>query len=107
MALLYRSVAYTTTGTKDSVNLDPSIAPFAVTIGVNVGTTATYGMQFSLDPMDVSDANAIWYDSGDIPTGTTTSATSFILSPVSRVRLVIAAVSGTLTLQTQQGFSVN
>lgn len=102
-----RTVAYTTTGTKDSLNMDPSIVPFDAQLAVTVGTTGTYGIQYSLDSMNVSDANAKWFDSGDMPTGTTTSAVSALKSPISRIRIVIAAISGTITLQTLQGLSAN
>ena len=104
---LYRTEAYTTTGTKGSINLDPSIASFKVTVAVTVGTTATYKMQYSLDPMTVADASALWFDSLTIPAGTTASKVEAMTSPVARVRLIIAAVSGTLTLQIRQGISVN
>lgn len=105
---LSTQVAYTTTGTKASVNTDPSIAPFTCTVAVNVGTTGTYKMQYSLDdPSTVTDANAIWYDSTNMPASTTTSVVTSLVSPVSRVRLVIAAISGTITLQVSQGFTIN
>lgn len=103
----FHTIAYTTTGTKTSLNLDSNIAPFQVTVACTVGTTATYKVQYSLDPMDVADASALWFDSTGIPTGTTSSAVTTFTSPVARIRLVIAAVSGTLTLQTRQGISIN
>lgn len=105
--MLYQTAAYTTTGTKASLNLDPSIADFKATVAANVGTTATYKMQYSLDPMSVADSAALWFDSTNIPAGTTTTKIEGLVSPVSRIRLVIAAVSGTLTLQVLQGISVN
>lgn len=104
---LYHTIAYTTTGTKDSQNLDPSIVPFNAHVAVTVGTTGTYKLQYSLSGSDVSDANALWFDSADIPAGTAASATTLITSPVSRIRLVIAAISGTITMQVRQGFSTN
>lgn len=104
---LSHEVAYTTTGTKASVNLDPSIVPFNVLVSVNVGTSGTYKMQYSLSGPNVADADAIWFDSADLPASTTTSGQSALTSPVSRIRLIIAAISGTITLQTLQGFSTN
>lgn len=106
---LYRTVSYTTTGTKDSLNLDPSIVPFNVSVNVSiVAGSATYGLQYSQDPMDVADAAALWFDSGDIPAGTITNAESMLASPISRIRLVIAAlVTGPLTIQVSQGISTN
>lgn len=105
--MLYQTAAYTSTGTKGSLNLDPSIADFKATVAVNVGTTATYKMQYSLDPTSVADAAALWFDSTNIPAGTTTTKIEGLVSPVSRIRLVIAAISGTVTLQVLQGISVN
>lgn len=107
MAILYQTVAYTTTGTKTGVFLDPSIAPFQAAVQCTVGTTATYKLQYSLDPQTVTDAAAIWADSSGIPAATAATAATTFIGPVSRVRVVIAAVSGTLTLQTQQGISTN
>lgn len=105
--MLYRKEAYTTTGTKGSINLDPSIADFRVTVAVTVGNSATFGMQYSLDPMSVSDANALWFDSTDIPAGSSASEIAVLTAPVSRIRFVVAAVSGTLSVQVLQGISVN
>lgn len=104
---LYRKVPYTTTGVKESLNMDAPIAPFNASVAVTVGTTATYKMQFSLDPMDVQDADAFWFDSVNIPAGTTASILSNVAFPVSRVRFDIAAISGTMTVQIQQGFTIN
>lgn len=104
---LYQTVAYTTTGVKASLNLDPSISPFNALVAATVGTAATYKMQFSLDPMTVTDANALWFDSADIPASSSASKTSALLAPVSRIRLDIGAVTGILTLQVLQGLSIN
>lgn len=103
----YRTVAYTTTGTQDSLNVDSAIAPFQLVAACTVGTTATYKLQYSVSPMDVADASALWFDSTGIPASSTTSLVTTFVSPVSRVRLVIAAVTGTLTLQLRQGISIN
>lgn len=104
----YQQVSYTTTGTKASLNLDPSIVPFNAFIAATVTGTATYGLQYSLSPFgSVQDADAIWFDVTDIPAGTATSATSVFTAPIARVRAVIAAVSGTVTLQIRQGLSTN
>lgn len=106
---LYKTATYTTTGTTDSINLDPSIAPFNATVAVTLtaGTTS-YKLQWSLDPMTVTDAAALWFDSTDIPASTTASKVSYLIAPVSRLRLVIASLSGgNLVLQVQQGISIN
>jgi hypothetical protein len=106
---LFQSVIYTTTGTKQSLNLDPSITPFNAVIACTVLTgPASYKMQYSVTPFTVADADANWFDSGDIPAATTTSAVSGLITPASRVRLVIATLTaGSITLEITQGFSSN
>lgn len=110
MALLYKTVAYTTTGTKASLQLDPSIAPFNATVAVNIGGGATYKVQYTLDPLEgptATDSGAFWYDSTNMPSGSTSSIVSSFVSPVARIRIVITAVTDTITLQVQQGMSIN
>lgn len=107
---LYQTVNYTTTGTKTSLNLDPSLAPFNVSIAVTLVTgPVSYKMQFSLDPFDsVTDANALWFDSADFPAATAASKTAALTYPVSRIRFIIATLTaGSLTVQTLQGLSIN
>jgi hypothetical protein len=107
---LYQAISYTTTGTKASLNLDPSIAPFNASVACTlVAGSISYKLQFSLDPFDtVTDANALWFDSADIPSGTTASKTSALTYPVSRVRFIIASIAtGPLTVQILQGLSIN
>jgi hypothetical protein len=110
---LYKTAAYTTTGTMPSLNTDAMIVPFNATVAVNVGGGGTYGMQYSLSPVanadgtPIPDANAIWFNSTNMPTGTAASMTTAIIAPVARIRLVIASISDTITLQVQQGMSTN
>lgn len=104
---LYKNETYTTTGTKGSLNLDPSIAPFNASVVVSLGSTGTYGLQYSLDPMTVADADATWVDSVNIPSGTTATAVTNFMFPVSRIRVVIVAVGSSLKLQALQGFTNN
>ena len=104
---LSHEVAYTDTGTKLSVNLDPSISPFNASVVCNLSSTGTYKLQYSLSGSDVSDAAAIWVDSANIPAGTTATAVSNFMFPVSRCRLIIAANGGTITLQVLQGYTNN
>lgn len=105
---LYRTDTYTTTGTKESWNLDPAIVPFNASVACTlVSGTVSYKLQFSLDPMSVADAAALWFDSIDIPAATATSALTLITSPQARFRVVIAAISGVLTIQSRQGLSTN
>ncbi len=110
MALLFQTVTYTTTGTKASINMDPSITPFNATLAVTLTAGSTsYKGQFSLDPFGtVADADALWFDSTDFAASTAASKVSYLTAPISRFRLVIATLSGgNLVLQAQQGFSKN
>lgn len=104
-----RKITYTTTGTKDSLNLDPSIAPFDVSITATLsgGGSISYKMQYSLDPMTTADADATWTDSTGIPASSTTSLTANLTFPVERVRFVIGSLTGSLIVQTLQGLSTN
>lgn len=106
---LFRTITYTDTGTKDSFNLDPSIASFKVCVAFTLSAgTVDYKMQYSLSPMDVADADALWFDSTEVPASTTASIVAALATPYSRIRAVIAAISGgTLTMQVRQGISVN
>lgn len=103
----YRTESYTTAITTGSINLDPYVAPFIATVACTlVAGTISYKMQYSLDPMTVSDAAALWFDSGDIPAGTAASAVSTIINPISRIRFVIASINtGPLTVQVTQGMN--
>ena len=106
---LYQTITYTTNGTKQSLNMDPSAVPFNTTVVVTLtaGTTS-YKLQYSITPFDIADSSANWNDSVDIPAGTSTSASTSLAFPVSRIRLVIASLSGgNLVLETSQGFSTN
>lgn len=109
----YRSQVYSAPATTVSWNLDPAIAPFnaAVTVTLLGGASASYKLQWTLDSLDgptATDASANWFDSPDMPSGTTTGATAGFITPVARIRLVIASLSGgTLQLQARQGLSTN
>jgi hypothetical protein len=110
---LYKTEAYITTGTMPSLNTDAMIVPFNATVAVDVGGGGTYGLQYSLSPVanadgsPILDSDAIWFDSTNMPTGTAASMTTAIIAPVARIRLVVAAVTDTITLQMQQGMSTN
>jgi len=109
----YRSQIYSAPATTVSWNLDPAIAPFnaAVTVTLIGGPTASYKLQYTLDALDgptATDASANWFDSPDIPAGTATGSTAGFLTPVARIRLVIATLTGgTLQMQMRQGLSTN
>ncbi len=111
---LQRSETYTTTGTKGSWNLDYSITPFSVNVGVllSAAGVASYTLQYSYDTLDsptATDSDATWIDSNDIPAGTATTAEANFSTPIARIRLVIATLTApaTLTMKTLQGMSVN
>lgn len=104
---LYVTASYTDTGTKGSLNLDPSIAPFNASIVVTLSSTGNYKLQYSLDPQTTADADSIWTDSVNIPSGTTASAVTNFMFPVSKIRAVIASNGGTITVQALQGFTNN
>ena len=103
----YQTVSYTDTGTKASLALDPSIASFNATVGVFLSSTGTYGLQFSLDPLDTSDAASDWLSDLILPTGTTVSGFQAYNMPITKVRIVIAANGGTIKLKVLQGFTGN
>lgn len=105
-----RTETYTTTGTKGSWNLDPSIAPFNANIAVTLTGTASYKLQYTLDPLDsptAVDSDAAWFDSTDIPAATAASGGASFITPVARVRLIIASISGSLKMEAIQGLSTN
>lgn len=106
---LSNEIVYVTSGTKDSINLDPSISPFNVNVAFTLsGGTVSYKLQYSLSGPNVADSSALWFDSADFPAATAASKVAAISAPVARVRAVIAALSGgTLTLQILQGMSIN
>ena len=105
-----RTETYITTGTKGSWNLDPSVAPFNAAMSFFITGTCTYKMQYTLDPLDsptALDSDAVWIDSPDIPAGTTASGQTSFITPVARVRVVIAAISGSLKVEAIQGIGPN
>lgn len=106
---LYQAVTYSDDGVMPSLNLDPSIASFNVFVAFTLsnGGAVDYKMQYSLDPMTVADADAIWFDSAVIGANTSDSAVEALVTPFSRIRADIASLTGTLTLQVRQGLSVN
>lgn len=109
---LQRTVTFDTTGTKESWNCDPSITPFALTVAFALSDAGTvnYKLQVSYDTLDdplLTDNDATWFDSTNIPAGTTGSKAEAFVAPIARVRVVIAALSGTLKMTMLQGMSTN
>ena len=107
-----RSITYSTSGTKASFDFDASIAPFNASIMVTLtGGTTSYKLQYTNTNYGIltTDAQANWFDSADIPAGTTTSAFASLITPITRARLVIASLAGggTLVVEASQGLSTN
>jgi hypothetical protein len=108
---LQRTETYTTTGTKGSWNCDPSIAPFNVNVAaVLTGGPVSYSLQYSFDVLDdplLTDSDATWFTSSDLPAGTTASGQANFSTPIARVRVVIVSLTGSLKVTMLQGFSIN
>lgn len=108
---LQRTETYTTTGIKGSWNCDPSIAPFNMVVNFALlNGTVDYRLQYSYDTLDsptATDADAVWYDSTEIPAGTAADAAQQFTAPIARVRVNIAAISGSLKMTMLQGMSIN
>ena len=108
---LQRTETYTTTGTKQSWNCDPSVTPFNVNVGaILLSGTVDYKLQYSYDTLDdplLTDSDASWIDSNDIPAATSATAEANFSTPIARVRIIIDAISGSLKVTMLQGFSIN
>ena len=105
-----RNQIFSSSGTTVSWNLDNSINPCNATVVCTLTGTGSYKLQWSLNALDGptdTDASAVWIDSVDIPAGTTTSAYTSFITPVSRIRLVIASLTGTLEMFLRQPFTIN
>lgn len=99
---------YTAFGVKDSVNLDPSVAPFNASACVSITAgTASYGIQYSLNKHSTSDANSTWFNDATLPPGQLANGVTTYTFPVTKVRLALAALSpnGSVDFTTLQGFS--
>jgi hypothetical protein len=108
---LQRSEIYTTPGTKVSWNCDPSITPFNVNVAaILTGGPVSYSLQYSYDVLDdpvLTDNDAQWLDSNDIPAGTVATAETNFSTPIARIRIVIVSITGSLKVTMLQGMSVN
>ena len=104
----YQTQTYTTAATEPSLFLDSSIAPFNAQVAVTISGTVSYKLQWTLADSNVADSAANWFDSTDIPSGTSASKTSIITAPVARIRLIIATLTGgSIILEVRQGMSIN
>ncbi len=103
----YVTIAGGTTGAQPSVAMDPSISPFNASVAVYLVSTGSYAIQYSLDALDVSDANSRWFDDANLPTGTVASGVTNYMFPVTKIRINIAANGTGIELKTLQGFTSN
>lgn len=104
----YTTYASGTTGEQPSINLDPSINPFAVTAAVWLVGSGSYGLEWSFDDFaTVSDANARWFLDLLIPVGTTSSKYENYNTPATRVRINIASNTGGIEFKILQAFTTN
>lgn len=110
-----RTVTYPSgsAGAMASVDLDPSIAPnnAVVSVVLNGAAAASFSMQYTLDDFSsplMTDAQATWFTSTGIPLATAANIIASLPFPVTRIRLVIASLTGgSLTMRTLQGLSIN
>lgn len=108
--MLSRTETYSTTGTKASWNCDPSITPFNMNVVLALlSGTVSYKLQYSYDTLGPTDADtaATWFDSTEIPAATAASAAQQFTAPVTMIRVVIAAITGSLKMTMLQGISTN
>jgi hypothetical protein len=106
MGLPYQAQTFSGAGTTASINLDPSVADFKVRVRATVTGTISYKMQLSMNSDPVADSAAVWWDSTEIPAGTVATDEELINYPVARIRFVIASGSGSIFVETLQGFMV-
>ncbi len=96
--------SYTTTGAKTPVSMNYYQTPFNASVFVFiVSGTATFGVQFTPDPVDDPSVTPRWYDDANMPTGTQASDASNYMFPIRGVRINIAAITGTLEFKVLQG----
>jgi hypothetical protein len=108
--MLSRTETYTTTGTKGSWNCDGSITPFNMVVALALlSGTVSYKLQYSYDRLGPTDADtaATWFDSVEIPAATAVSAAQQFSAPITMIRVVIAAITGSLKMTMRQGISTN
>lgn len=100
---VYVTYASGATGVQTAIALDNYQTPFNASFQVFPVSTATYGVQYTLD--DVQNANARWTDDATAPTGTTTAKTGSYAYPIRGLRLNIAANATGIEFKIVQGFA--
>lgn len=106
-------ITMTSTGTSRPVALDyNSRSPFNVSVGVvfpSTTMTASYGVEFTLqDPLFMSltgsTATQVWVPDANLPSGTSSAATTNYMFPVAAVRCTVNSLSSSYVIFTvQQG----
>jgi hypothetical protein len=91
-------------GVSAPIPLDVNQSPFSVGLGATISGTATYTVQYTFDDVFASgfDPSAAAWISHTGLTDKTTSADNSLTYPVTAVRLNVASVSGSVTLNVIQ-----
>src|SRR4051812_6242213 len=96
-----RTVTYPagSAGAMPSVDLDPSIAPSnaSVSVTLNGAAVGNFSLQFTLDDFSsplMTDAQATWFTSPDIPLATAANIVAGLNLPVTRIRVVFVSLTG-------------
>ena len=92
MQPIYKS--YTTVGDQTPIGVSYLQAYPAISVAVYIANGgATYGIQYTLDPID---GNPRWFNDPTLPPGTTQSGVTAITWPIRGVRFTSTFLSGTV-----------
>ena len=93
------------TGPQSPVSTDNYQGAFSCRVGVYIpaGSSATYGVEFSMDNVNDSTITPRWFPDDMLPAGQTASGTSTYFAPIQFVRANISALSGALEMKVLQG----
>ena len=100
----YKEESRSATGTTDWIRVNQKQWPFEVHALVDVADTATYTVEFAIEPLiDEQDTSVTAYNLPEM-IGKTSSDQRAVVAPITGVRLnVTAHTSGTVTLRVRQG----
>lgn len=88
---------YTTVGAQEPIGVSWMSSYPIVVVGVAIARgSATYGVQFTLDPIDDATITPRWFDVPGLITGTSTSGYASITWPICGVRFVGTVVAGSV-----------
>lgn len=99
----YTTRTVSSAGTHPSINIDPGRSAFQTSVVCTPSSNANYGLQYSLDPASVADADSTWAPSVGIASSTTGQAATTFVGPVAKVRLIVSSVGDTIKIQVRQG----